>query len=100
MSHDKDGRAELRMQIADELQNILACVRVQIPRRFVRKQYRRVNRQRSRDRNTLSLTSRKFVGKVIHAMAELDKLQQFLCTVFDFLAGPFAQMKREGDIFQ
>src|SRR5437016_3006438 len=37
---------------------------------------------------------------MLRPMAELHKIQKFLRTLLDLLAGPFAQIERESDVFQ
>src|SRR5262249_6996570 len=87
------------MKILDQLENFLAGVRIKIAGRFIGQQYRRINRERSRNSHSLAFSARELVRKVFEPMAELYQGQEFLPRLFDFLAGPLAQMQRQRDIF-
>ncbi len=56
--HDQDSRAQALMQIVNQFQNLEAGGRIQIARRFVGQQNRRIDAQRAGDGHTLPLASR------------------------------------------
>src|SRR5262245_4880284 len=88
------------MKIVDQLQDLLSRMCIEISSRLVCKQYRRINRKRSRDRNPLALTAGQFIGQVIYPASKLNQIEQLLCALLDFLARPLSQMKRKRNIFE
>ena len=61
MSHNQHSGTKARVQIVDELQDLLAGLRVEISRWLIREQDRRVNGKRSRDRNALAFAAGEFI---------------------------------------
>ena len=70
---DDDGRAEARVQVADQRQDLVAGVRVEVAGRLVGEQDRRIDRQRARDGDALALAARELVGQVLQPMLELHE---------------------------
>ena len=99
--HDHDGRAEPGVQIADQREDLLAGVRVEIAGRFVGEQNRRIDRQRARDRDALALAAGQFLGQMLQAMTELHQRRaapsRARCT---FAPRPAAQMQRQPDVLE
>jgi 16S rRNA (cytidine1402-2'-O)-methyltransferase len=98
--HDQNCRTEALVNVANQRQDVRAGVGIEVARRLVGKQDRRVDRQRPRDCDALALASRKLVGQMIQAMPELHQVQQFLRTLHNFTSGPAAQMQRNRDVLQ
>jgi hypothetical protein len=88
------------MQIANERQDVFSGSAVEVARRFVGQQDRRVHRQRARDRHALPLTAGQFFRQMHETIAELHERQQLPRALVDLAARPPAQVKREADVFQ
>ena len=92
--------AEALVQIADEREDLVAGVRVEVAGRLVGQDDRRVDRQRARDGHPLALAAGQLVRQVIQAMAELDERQQFAGAFVDLLTRPAAQVQRQADVLE
>ena len=63
-------------ELANELQHTVDLDVVEVRGRFVGEQHGRIVRERTRDRDALLLTARHVGGAVVHAVFEIDLLQQ------------------------
>ncbi len=57
MGHDQDGLAQLAIELIDQRQYFLAGGPIEVARRLIGNDQRRVGNQRARDRNALLLTA-------------------------------------------
>ena len=88
------------VQIANQRENLLAGVRVEIAGRLVGEQDRRIDRQRARDRDALALAAGQLLRQVLQAVAELHQSQQLARALVDLLARPAAQVQRQADVLE
>src|SRR5436190_1890166 len=72
---EHDGDAALEIQLLEDVHDLDARPRIEVPGRLVRQQDRRLVDQRARDGDALLLAARQLVGIVIHALAEADDLE-------------------------
>ena len=75
--HD-DDRLSVAVQLIEQRENLDARLRIEIARRLVGQQDRRIRDQRTRDRHALPLPARKLVGQVVSALRQTDPLQHAL----------------------
>src|SRR5258708_4711389 len=90
---EQNGRAEALVQVADQSENLVASVRVEVACRLVCQENRRINSESARDGYALPLAARKLVGQMIQAGSELDHPQQLLRSLVSFLFRPAAQVQ-------
>src|SRR5581483_4044187 len=97
---DDDGRIQSTVKIANESEDVFTGARVEIARRLVGEEYRRVDRQRPGDRDTLALAARQLVGQMIDAMSQLHEIEELTGARLDLPPRPPAQVQRESDVFE
>ena len=74
---DEDNRdAALPVELLEDVHDLAARARIEVSGRLVREDDRRLIDERSRDRNTLLLTARQLVRKVVKAVAKPDDLER------------------------
>ena len=98
--HDDDRRAEPRVQVANQREDLLAGARVEVAGRLVGEQDRRIDRQRAGDRDALPLAARQLVGQMLQPVSELHERQQLARALVDLLARPAAQVQRQADVLE
>src|ERR1044072_2875751 len=86
------------MQLFEERHDSLAVARVEVTRRFVREQDRRLARESARDGDTLLLAARKLAGQMLGAVAHADALQRFEHETFPVARTHPAIGQRELDV--
>ena len=96
---DENRRSERDVQIAHQPQNVGPGLRVEIARRLVGEQNGRIHRQGARNRDALSLASRKLVGQMVHSRRQLHQIEQLARAIVDFLPRPAAQVQRQRHVF-
>ena len=69
--HDDDGVA-VGVEVAEEIEDFAAGLRIEVARRFVGEEERRFVHERAGDGDALALAAGEFVGLVVHAVAEAD----------------------------
>src|SRR5262245_16664725 len=69
---DDDYCLSVRMQLVEQRQDLDARLRVEVTRRLVGEQDRRVRDERARDRDALPLAARELVRQVIGAIGQAD----------------------------
>ena len=80
------GRAtQLLVVLLDQLDDVVACVLVEVAGRLIGQQHARSHDDRPTDRNTLALAARKLVGAVVGAIAEIERLQYLVDARLTFL---------------
>src|SRR5688572_1843502 len=72
---DDDDGLPVAMQLVEQTQDLDARLRVEVARRLVGEQDRRVRDERARDRHALPLAARKLVRQVIRAILEPHALE-------------------------
>ena len=98
--HDDDGRAEARVQVADQREDLLAGARVEIAGRFVGEQNRRIDRQRAGDRDALALAARELVGQMLQPVPSWTSVSSSVARSCTLRARPAAQMQRQPDVLE
>src|SRR4051812_16176847 len=73
---DHDDRVAARRELAEEVEDFAAGLRVEISGRLVGEQQRRLVDQRACDRDTLALTAGELVRLVVHAITESNRRQR------------------------
>src|SRR5205085_853061 len=92
-----DRRAAI-VQFLKQRHDGLAVARIEVARRFVSKEDRRLARKSTRDGDTLLLTTGELAGQMLGAMAHADALQRFEHKTFALARGHAAIRQRELDI--
>ena len=67
VGHQHHRRAQARVQILQQSQDLLARAGVEVAGRLVAQQDRWVDRQRARNRHALALSAREFLGQMVGA---------------------------------
>src|SRR5437588_2316829 len=93
-----DRRAAI-VQFFEQGHDGLAVARIEVARRFVSKEDRRLARKSARDRDTLLLTTGELAGQMLRAMAHADALQRFEHKTFALTRGHAAVGQRQLDVF-
>ena len=73
----EDDRVAAAVQIVHQGEDLLARLRVQVSRRLVGEQDRRLVHERTRDRDALALAARHLVRPVMHAGAQAHRVERF-----------------------
>ena len=95
---DHHGGAEPRVEIADQREDVVASLGVEVAGRLVGQQDGRIDRQRARDGDPLALAARQLVGQVIQPMVELYQGQELGGARADLRARPAPQVERQADV--
>jgi len=98
MGHDQDGRTEPPVQVANQLQDVGARMRIEIAGRLVREKHGGIHRESAGDGAALAFTAGQFVRQVVEAVREANRVQQLARAIVDLLLRPAAQMQRNGNI--
>jgi hypothetical protein len=97
---DQDGRIQTLVKFVHQPQDLRSGSGVEVSGRFVGEEDWRVDRQGAGDRDALPFTTGKLVREMIHAMVELNHLDQLSGALFNFGTRPVTQMQRQRDIFE
>src|SRR5713226_6285172 len=88
------------MKSPNEIEVLAPRACVEISSGFVSKENRRIDRQRTSDRDALSLPAGELVRQVLQPMTELNEIEQLARPFVDLATRPAAQVERQADIFQ
>src|SRR5436190_16497298 len=92
-----DRRAAL-VQFLEQRHDRFAVPRIEVARRFVGEQDRRLTRESARHRDTLLLTTGKLTRKMLRTMAHADALQRFEDKLLALTRGHPAISERQLDV--
>ncbi len=73
---DQDHRASFEVQTGENPKHVLGGVRVEVARRLVRQNQRRIGHDRARHRDALLLAPGELGGKVVHTAGHAHRLQR------------------------
>src|SRR6187200_882613 len=76
MGDDEEAEPSLDVQLTHQGDDVLRVLRIEVARRLVRPDDRRVVDERARDRDALALPARELVGDVFGPVAEPDELER------------------------
>src|SRR6185503_14374264 len=91
-------RGAAAVQLAEEVHDLLAVRRVEITRRLVGEEDRRVTRDGARHCHALLLAARELRRIVLHAVAHADPLERLLHAVLALVGAHPAIRQRELDV--
>src|SRR5690606_16261621 len=97
---DDQQRNALGVQRLDGSKDLGARGVVQVARRLIRKQYRRLHHHRASDRDTLALAARQLVRSMTRTALEAQALEQLLHTGAPYLRRDSRQNQGQLDILE
>src|SRR6266446_658190 len=97
--HD-DRRVKLAIELCKQEQDVFRSFGVQVARRFVRDQNRRVGDDGTRDCDALLLSARKLPRIMFHAVCQTDRLQSGCDVSLSFGLAQMRQEQGQFDIFK
>src|SRR5438105_4526045 len=98
--HHHDGLLELPIEPLEQRQHLLGGLAVEVPRRLVGHEDRRIGGDGPRDRDPLLLAAGKLARIVAHPVGEADERERRLDVLFPLALGERRQEERQLDVLE
>src|SRR5207302_2248552 len=88
------------VHVPDEREDVVTGERVEVAGRLVGKKNRRIDRQRSRDRDALTFAAGQFFRQMLQPVTEPHQLEQLRRALPDSGARPATQVEGQADVLE
>ena len=93
-------RRSVFIDLFEQPNDIPAVFRIEVPRRLVGDENLWLAHDSTRDRDTLPLTTRQLVWKILFFARQPDEFDDFWHSIFDFTIGHASDLERKRDILK